>query len=192
MAGPSLALWLAEISCSATQSAQLRSGCGRKNPNVLRSSEVIPARVYWRPHEARAGFIAVWSALWGIIAHPHDFYREIPLSPVHDPDHIGARRISREKRRWRALIHLDGKTSEFGNQGLGGHVFHSRLKPSTFCSHPHSGSHIPRGEFLFLRLPMYFDSSYITPSFQQRNRIRCHLNAKARSAAWWRLPTARS
>jgi Tol biopolymer transport system component len=61
--------------------------------------------------------------------------------------------------------------------------FTGALTVSTFSAHPHSGSQALRGEFLFLRLAMYFDSSYAIPSFQQRNRIRCHLNANARSAA---------
>jgi hypothetical protein len=61
--------------------------------------------------------------------------------------------------------------------------FTGALTVSTFSAHPHSGSQALRGEFLFLRLAMYFDSSYATPSFQQRNRIRCHLKANARSAA---------
>jgi hypothetical protein len=67
-----------------------------------------------------------------------------------------------------------------------------RSRLSTSCAYLHSGSHIPSGELLFLRLATNFVSSYVTPSFQHRNKIRCHLNARARSATWWRLPLARS
>jgi tetratricopeptide (TPR) repeat protein len=85
----------------------------------------------------------------------------------------------------------DVKTSEFKSQASGEHLFHRWLSGFHILYTSSSGSQAPRGELLFLRLATYFASSYVTPSFQHRNRMRCHLNAKARSATWWRLPLAR-
>src|SRR4051794_33396988 len=95
-------------------------------------------------------------------------------------------RLIVEKFTWTyRLLSLEVKTLE-------GIFFTDGVMVYTCFAHLHSGNQALKGEFLLLRLAMCFDSSYASPSFQQRNRIRCHLNAKARSAGWWRLPTLRS
>jgi hypothetical protein len=50
------------------------------------------------------------------------------------------------------LLSLEGKT-------LAGIFFTDGLVVSTCFAHTHSGSQALKGEFLFLRLAMYFDSS---------------------------------
>jgi hypothetical protein len=52
------------------------------------------------------------------------------------------------------------KTSELQSQAFGEALFHKASgSVHLFCA-CHSGSHTLSGEFLFLRLAMYFDSSY--------------------------------
>jgi hypothetical protein len=57
-------------------------------------------------------------------------------------------KINRAKCRWTRSIHLDVKTSEFENQGLGGHFFHSRLNAlhilfTSSFGKPHTERRVP-------------------------------------------------
>src|SRR5215469_18780502 len=89
-------------------------------------------------------------------------------------------------------IHLSDKTSELENQAPSRDFFHNLFRPFRGASTGYARRDANNGEFRFSSDARYRASSYGTWSFQQRNKIRCHLKAKARRAAWWFLPPARS